>query len=188
MNGEIVINMIWVLWLGSEIILSRARHSLPTDSRFDKSSLRILWATILTSVTLGVLLGVRDVGYFGGGSRLFPTAGIVLVVCGLLIRWLAILSLKHQFTVDVAITRGHRIISNGIYRYIRHPAYAGSLLSFLGLGLFFANYLSVLVIVLPVCSAFLYRIHVEEKTLVNAFGDEYIRYCHSTKRLIPGIF
>jgi protein-S-isoprenylcysteine O-methyltransferase Ste14 len=139
-------------------------------------------------VTIGVLLGFQRVGYFGEGSRMFPSVGIILIVCGLLVRWFAIVSLKHQFTVDVSITKDHRIVSDGIYRFVRHPAYAGSMLSFLGLGLFFANYLSILMIFLPICLAFLYRIHVEEKTLIDTFGDEYRHYCDSTKRLIPGVF
>jgi protein-S-isoprenylcysteine O-methyltransferase Ste14 len=90
--------------------------------------------------------------------------------------------------VDVSITQDHRIIRKGIYRFVRHPAYAGSLLSFFGLGLCLANYFSILIIFLPICSAFLYRIHVEEKALIDNFGNEYINYCASTKRLIPGIF
>ena len=104
------------------------------------------------------------------------------------VRWLAIISLKHQFTVDISITRNHQLVTKGIYRFVRHPAYAGSLLSFFGLGLFFANYLSILIIFIPICAAFLYRIRVEEKALLDNFGEEYANYCASTKRLIPEIF
>jgi protein-S-isoprenylcysteine O-methyltransferase Ste14 len=188
MDLSIIIITVSALWLGSEIVLSRVKRSLSTDARFDKSSLRILWITILVSVNIGVVLSFQRVGYFGGGSPVFPIVGIVVIVCGLLIRWIAIFSLKRQFTVDVAITKDHRIVSEGIYRYVRHPAYAGSILSFLGLGLCFANVISLVVIFPPICAAFLYRIRVEEKALIDAFGEEYVRYCASTKRLIPGIF
>ena len=184
----IVLIIVSVLWAGSEIILARTKHSRPTDARFDKSSLRILWVTISIAVNVGILLSFQHIGYFGNGSRIFPIAGLILIVCGLLVRWIAIFSLKHQFTVDVSITKDHHIIRKGIYRFVRHPAYAGSLLSFFGLGLFFANYLSMFVIFVPICSAFLYRIHIEEKTLIGTFGDEYLNYCRTTKRLIPGVF
>jgi protein-S-isoprenylcysteine O-methyltransferase Ste14 len=188
MNLGIIMTIVSVLWVGSEIILARTKRSQPTDRRFDKASLRILWITIAITVNFGILLSFQRIGYFGNGSRIFPIAGLILIGCGLLVRWLAIFSLKHQFTVDVSITKDHRIIRKGIYRFVRHPAYAGSLLSFFGLGLFFANYLSMLIIFLPICSAFLYRIHVEEKALIDNFGDEYVNYCASTKRLIPGIY
>jgi len=98
-----------ILWIGSEIILARTKHSRPTDARFDKSSLRILWVTISIAVNVGILLGFQHIGYFGNGSRIFPIAGLILIVCGLVVRWLAIFSLKHQFTVDVSITKDHRI-------------------------------------------------------------------------------
>ena len=188
MDLGIIIMAVSAIWLGSEIILSRMKRSLSTDARFDKSSLRILWTTIFVSVNSGVLLSFQRVGYFGGGSSVFPILGIIVIICGLLIRWIAIFSLKRQFTVDVAITKDHRIISEGIYRFVRHPAYAGSILSFLGLGLCFANVISLLLIFPPICAAFLYRIRVEEKALVDAFGDEYIRYCESTRRLVPWIY
>jgi protein-S-isoprenylcysteine O-methyltransferase Ste14 len=188
MDFGIIMITVSVLWIGSEIILARTKRSQSTDMRFDKSSLHVLWVTISIAVNFGILLSFQHIGYFGNGSRIFPIAGLILIVCGLLVRWLAIFSLKHQFTVDVSITKDHRILRKGVYRFVRHPAYAGSLLSFLGLGLFFGNYLSILMIFVPICSAFLYRIHIEEKALIRAFGDEYLNYRRSTKRLIPGIF
>jgi protein-S-isoprenylcysteine O-methyltransferase Ste14 len=177
-----------VVWFGSEVILAWVKRSLPSDQRFDNSSVRALWTTIIVSVTLGVIVGNQRIGYVGGGSPLFPMAGSAVIILGLLVRWAAIFSLKRQFTVDVAIRKDHRLITGGIYRIVRHPAYAGLLLSFLGLGITFANIISLAVIFLPICSAFLYRIRVEEKVLGTRFGDEYVRYAQSTKRIIPGLY
>jgi protein-S-isoprenylcysteine O-methyltransferase Ste14 len=188
MNMRFLIIAVSILWVGSEIILARTKHSQSTDTQFDKSSLRILWVTIAIAVNLGILLSFQHIGYYGNGSRIFPIAGLVLIVCGLFVRWLAIFSLKRQFTVDVSIIKDHRIMRKGIHRFVRHPAYAGSLLSFLGLGLCFSNYLTMVIIFVPVCIAFLYRIRIEEEALIHAFGSEYLDYCASTKRLIPGIF
>jgi protein-S-isoprenylcysteine O-methyltransferase Ste14 len=188
MDLGIVMMVLSIVWFGSEAILSRVKRSLPSDERFDNSSLRILWGTIAVSVTLGIFTGNQNIGYFGGGSLAFPIAGCIMIALGMLLRWFAIFSLKRQFTVDVAITKDHRIIQEGVYRFVRHPAYAGSILSFLGLALSFANVISFIIIFLPICSAFLYRIRVEERTLVAAFGDEYIRYTETTKRLIPRIY
>jgi protein-S-isoprenylcysteine O-methyltransferase Ste14 len=158
------------------------------DAQFDRFSIRKLWITIFISVNLGVLIGLQRIGHFEPGSRIFPIAGITLIVCGLVVRWFAILSLKHQFTVDVSIRKNHRMIKEGLYRFVRHPAYAGSLLSFLGLGLYFSNCLSLLIIIVPICVAFLHRVQIEEEVLIHAFGREYLDYCASTKRFIPGIF
>jgi protein-S-isoprenylcysteine O-methyltransferase Ste14 len=188
MNLGTVVIAVSILWAASEIVLARVKHSQPTDRKLDKSSLRLLWIAIAVGVNGGILLNVLRVGYFGNGSPLYPIAGLVLILLGLIVRWIAIVSLKRQFTVDVSITNDHRIVKSGIYRFVRHPAYAGSLLSFLGLGLVFANYFTLLVVFLPICSAFLYRIRIEEKALIDNFGDAYVTYRASTKRLIPGIF
>lgn len=176
------------LWLGSEIVLARTRRSRATDPKLDRFSICILWITILMSVTLGIVVSALHPGDREQTTGLLSATGLALIVCGLIVRWFAILSLRHQFTVDVSIRKDHRIIREGIYRYIRHPSYAGSLLSFLGLGVSLLNYLSVLIIVVPISLAFLHRIRVEEEALEHAFGKEYLDYCASTRRLIPGIF
>jgi len=185
---HLIIIIISALWLFSEIILSILRRAKTTDSQLDRSSMKIIWAAIAISIALGVSASYQPYGRFGGESQAFRIAGIVLIILGILIRWIAILTLKRQFTVDVAITRDHRLVMEGIYHYVRHPAYAGTLLSFLGLALVFANYLSLLIVFAPVCSAFIYRIHVEEKVLSDRFGKEYADYCASTKRLVPGVY
>jgi hypothetical protein len=86
MNLDNIIITVSVLWIGSEIILARTKRSQSTDRRFDKSSLRLLWITIALSVNIGVLLSFQRIGYFGNSSLIFPFAGLVLIVCGLLIR------------------------------------------------------------------------------------------------------
>jgi protein-S-isoprenylcysteine O-methyltransferase Ste14 len=188
MNSDFILIVVSILWLGSEIILARVKHSKATDAPFDKFSIRILWITILASIFLGVLARGQRIGHIEYGSSILQLAGLVFIISGLFVRWIAILSLKHQFTVDVSIRKDHRIIKEGIYRFVRHPSYSGSLLSFLGLGLCFSNYLSLIVVFVPICSAFLYRIGIEEKVLIQAFGSEYNDYCASTKRLIPGVY
>jgi protein-S-isoprenylcysteine O-methyltransferase Ste14 len=61
-------------------------------------------------------------------------------------------------------------------------------LSFLGYGLSLNDWISLFVIVLPITLAFLYRIRIEEKLLVQQFGEDYSGYMKKTYRLIPGIY
>jgi len=185
---RILLTPLSIVWVASEIILARAKRSKITDTRRDRASLVTLWTTISVSVTTGVIIGMQNRGHFSSHLVAIATTGIVLIALGLALRWIAIFSLGRLFTVDVAITQGHQLVHTGIYRVLRHPSYSGSLLSFLGLGLAFASYLSVAIIFIPICVAFLYRIHVEEKALIATFGDEYLKYRASTKGLIPGIW
>jgi protein-S-isoprenylcysteine O-methyltransferase len=89
--------------------------------------------------------------------------------------------------VDVAIQQGHSLVELGLYRFVRHPSYSGLLLAFLGLGLFFANWLSLVVLMVPITLAVINRIAKEERALLLALGPSYAGYCARTKRLFPGL-
>ena len=92
------------------------------------------------------------------------------------------------FTVDVTIREGHQIKKDGVYSILRHPSYSASLLTFLGLGLFLNNWISLIIAFIPPFLAFLYRIKIEEKALTEQFGQDYIDYKKQTKKLIPFIY
>jgi protein-S-isoprenylcysteine O-methyltransferase len=80
------------------------------------------------------------------------------------------------------------VVDSGPYRLVRHPSYSGSLIAFLGLGICSENYLSLLVLLLPVTLAFLRRISIEEAALNEALGSDYKAYTARTRRLIPWIY
>ena len=63
----------------------------------------------------------------------------------------------------------------------------GLLLAFVGLGISFGSWLSILALMLPICFAVLNRVRKEEHALIAALGSEYAEYCSRTKRFIPGL-
>ncbi len=190
MSFGVLIVGISSVWMISEIALARLKRSTAGDNTVDKSSLRILWRTIGLSLILGIALSGLPVGRVMADQ--YPNAiaisGHVLILIGLAVRWIAIVSLRKYFTVDVSIAADHQLVESGIYKYVRHPAYTGSLISFLGLGLTFSNWLSTVAIFFPIMTAFIYRTKIEEQALVTFFGDRYVQYCARTKRFVPGIY
>jgi protein-S-isoprenylcysteine O-methyltransferase Ste14 len=115
-------------------------------------------------------------------------AGAALFLVGVIVRWYSIVHLGRFFTVDVAIAADHQLIDTGPYRYVRHPSYTGALLAFIGFAMALRNWASVLIISLPIAFAFLYRINVEERALIQALGERYRTYIKRTKRLIPFVY
>jgi protein-S-isoprenylcysteine O-methyltransferase Ste14 len=103
-------------------------------------------------------------------------------------RWVSIIHLGRFFTVNVAIAADHQLVETGPYRFIRHPSYSGALLAFVGWGMVLRNWASLLIALLPIAVAFLYRINVEERALLEALGDCYRAYMARTKRLIPFLY
>jgi protein-S-isoprenylcysteine O-methyltransferase Ste14 len=99
-----------------------------------------------------------------------------------------VLTLGRFFKVTVSIQEGHRVVSSGPYRLLRHPSYTGLLAILLGLGLMLGTWLGLAaLIVLPLVGT-LIRIRVEEAVLLDALGDEYASYAAATKRLVPGVW
>lgn len=181
-------NIIYVCWVLSEIILNRVLRSRQGDQPLKgKHSLTIIWVTAIPAAFAA--------GQVTEHTRLPLTpwpgtglTGIGLILLGMVIRLIAIVSLGRFFTVDVAIRQGHSLKQDGMYKYVRHPAYTGSLLSFLGFGISLNNWVSLPVVFVPVTAAFLYRIKVEEEMLSASFGREYEEYKMRTYRLVPGVY
>ena len=178
-----------LIYLVSEILLNLTRRSRSkTGTKQDRSTLGIIWLVIAVSVTAGVFVAQN----FRAGAllhgRMFASAGVVLLVAGLILRWWAIITLGRFFTVDVTIERDHELVERGPFRIVRHPSYTGVLLAFVGLGLSLGNWAALLVILMPIGAAFVHRMNLEEDALSRALGPRYAEYIKRTKRLVPFIY
>jgi protein-S-isoprenylcysteine O-methyltransferase len=172
----------------SELYLAVTRRSRTLAVSRDRRSLILLWSVIIVSLWFGIQM----VWLFPGAAvpyvRGFYLFGFTLFLGGLALRWYSIGYLGRYFTVDVSISTEHMLIDSGPYRYVRHPAYAGALLAFIGLGFCFGNWLSILFLTVPIMAAFLWRIRIEERALIDALGENYRSYMQRTKRLIPQVY
>lgn len=114
--------------------------------------------------------------------------GILLIISGTIIRGFSVWTLKKAFTLSVQITADQHLIKKGLYRYIRNPAYTGSILSLLGIAFSLRNALAP-VIVLAICIlCYGIRIKIEEKALREKFKKEFDEYCSKTYCLFPFIW
>jgi protein-S-isoprenylcysteine O-methyltransferase Ste14 len=183
-----IFEIIWICWFLSEILLNRLFRSKMINSQdMDKSSLRLIWIAIIISISSGIISRIF-LRFPINDSHLFGLIGLLVIVAGMIIRFISILTLGKFFTVDLAIHDGHKLINKGFYKYIRHPSYTGSLVSFLGFGLSLNNWISLVVIFVPVLISFINRINIEEKLLLEQLGLEYKDYKERTKRLIPMVY
>ncbi len=185
---QILFTISMVAWFITEILYKNILKSGESDKKDkDRSTLNILWmaipGSILSAVAASYLTRIPISDEVG-----IHYAGAACIWIGIIVRFVIIRSLGRYFTVDVTIRKDHRIKREGFYKYIRHPSYAFSLLTSLGLGLYLNNWLSLIAALTIPFAAFLYRIRVEEKALIEQFGEEYLEYRRKTKKLIPFIY
>jgi protein-S-isoprenylcysteine O-methyltransferase Ste14 len=180
--------IVWSIWFISEIVLNRFFRSGRDDKKgVDKNSLRIIWITIGIANLAAILFAQIDLCPIDK-TLIISDIGLFLIITGIIIRFIAIYTLGRFFTVDLTIKENHKLKMDGLYKIIRHPSYSGALLSFLGFGLSLNDYTSLAVIAIPVTLAFINRIRIEEKMLIDQFGIAYIAYMKKTYRLIPFIY
>jgi len=79
-------------------------------------------------------------------------------------------------------------MKQGIYKYIRHPIYSGSIIGVLGFGLVFRALIVLIFCLFLYFIIFRQRMIYEEQILEDKFGQEYVTYKKKTKRLIPFIY
>jgi Isoprenylcysteine carboxyl methyltransferase (ICMT) family len=135
-----------------------------------------------------VLAGIRGAtGVVGSRRRNRSLAWSLLLSGGWRVADLAHLRSGPPVQRIVAIQPGHELVTDGIYRVIRHPSYLGMIILMLGWALAFRSGLGVILAALIV-PPLLARIRSEETLLRSQFGAEYDAYRRRTSRLIPGIY
>jgi protein-S-isoprenylcysteine O-methyltransferase Ste14 len=174
------------LWVFSELIgggiipLLRRRGKEVTIQ--DNGSNLILRVSLYVSIIIAFFLAANNTAMLPHG---FFYPGIVLIVIGIIVRQWAIFTLGRFFTLTIGVQKNQKVVDYGPYRFIRHPSYLGLLIALLGIGFALQSWVGVLAIVVISGLAIGYRIHIEEKVMVQELGDDYVQYMKRTKRLIP---
>lgn len=182
----IVATVIRALWLIIEYPYLR-RYKIKPAKDWDRNSAK-LWDIANAVEPVGMILGFSNIGRIQTGNDFIGILGLGMLLAGIAMRWTAVCTLGKYFTGTVLIKDDHRLVRSGLYKHLRHPAYTGTLVAHLGLGLSFSNWFSIALSFAPYFVAALYRMHVEEHALIEAFGEEYLEYSRGTKRLIPKVY
>ena len=114
--------------------------------------------------------------------------GLALLWSGIGLRLWSFRTLGRYFTFIVQTTPDQPVISDGPYRVIRHPSYAGLLLVIMGVGVLIGNWWSLISLTIAVACGLVFRIRVEERALLQDLGSPYRTYAASHKRLIPFVW
>ncbi len=185
---EIVAAALFLLWPAFEVALLVRRRARQGDARPARGGAAMVWALAGPGAVVAVACRFLAQLPFGWEPVRDAAVAVPLVSAGIAVRALALSSLGPLYSVDVTLRPGHELVSRGLYRYVRHPAYTGLLLCFLALGIASSSWLGLLAATVPAAAALAHRIRVEERALADRFGEAYRAYARRTARLVPGLY
>ena len=114
--------------------------------------------------------------------------GVVLMVCALLVFWRAHADLGLNWSPSLEIRKEHKLITNGIFEYIRHPMYASQWIWVIAQPLLLQNWIAGLANLLLFIVFYFVRVRAEEKMMLDTFRDEYREYMKRTGAVVPSRF
>lgn len=165
-----------------------AGGNLSPGVREDRSNRWVIWAIVIVALVGAYLPAWCDRnGVWTIDGDAVRWIGVALLAIGGTLRLWPVFVLGRRFSGLVAIQPGHTLVTDGIYRVIRHPSYLGLLVTALGWGLAFRSVIGVAIAVLLIVPV-VARIRAEEALLQSQFGAEYDAYRAHTARLIPGLY
>lgn len=153
------------------------------------------WDRLLASITTLLLLGILIVAgldmRFGWSPELALSiqlvALVILFLGDVFSKWAAVSNRFYSRIVRIQKDRGHTIVTDGPYRYIRHPGYAGALVAGLATPIVLDS-LWALVIAGVLTLLLVIRTALEDKTLHDELLG-YSEYAQQTRfRLVPSVW
>jgi protein-S-isoprenylcysteine O-methyltransferase Ste14 len=113
--------------------------------------------------------------------------GIFLYLSGLILLVHSHHQLKRNWSPTIEINQQQELVTSGVYRLIRHPIYAAVWLMVIAQLLIINNYILGLTGVLSFFLLYNHRVTREEHMMAAHFGKEFVIYCETTGRLLPGL-
>ena len=94
-------------------------------------------------------------------------------------------TLGRNISETFLIKEDHSLVTQGPYRWVRHPLYSVATIIFVSLGILAANWFIVVMAFLIIIGIALVVIPKEEAQLIAKFGAEYREYMKRTGMLAP---
>ena len=114
--------------------------------------------------------------------------GTAVFAAALLLLWRSHADLGRNWSATLRIRQQHSLVTDGIYRHIRHPMYAAHLLWAIAQGLLLENWLAGWVFLVTFIPLYLVRAPKEEQMMLDNFGEEYRNYISRTGGIIPRLW
>jgi protein-S-isoprenylcysteine O-methyltransferase Ste14 len=183
-----LVSRLIVFRINPDLLVERARS---LDAERGKSWDRplVLLVALIGPLALWIVAGLDErLGWSPDLSLPLQVTALLLVLLGYAIgTWAMVANAYFSGIVRIQDDRGQTVVQTGPYRLVRHPAYAGALISYLAMPVML-NSLWALIPAVLIIAALWIRTLLEDRTLAAELPG-YADYARRTRyRLIPGIW
>jgi protein-S-isoprenylcysteine O-methyltransferase Ste14 len=116
-------------------------------------------------------------------SVFYDSVSTIFITIGMIVCIVAVFDLGRSLSI---MPEARKLVTTGLYRYIRHPLYLGGALAVVGTFLQFRSWQGALIVIVQLYLQ-IRRMHWEEDILARAFPG-YSEYKRQTRRLCPGLY
>ncbi|MEM7432832.1 MAG: protein-S-isoprenylcysteine O-methyltransferase [Pseudomonadota bacterium] len=186
-----------VIWMTGNIIMGviRAPHeaankaNVAVESRQNATENTLLFAIFLGNPVIPaahLMFGVFDFAAYS--LPLWATGiGAAMLLLGLWMFRRSHADLGRNWNVSLEIREEHTLVTDGVYKRIRHPMYTAIFLIFAAQPLLIHNWIAGWSALIAFTAIYVVRVSREEAMMRDQFGEQYDRYCEATGRLLPKI-
>jgi len=114
--------------------------------------------------------------------------GVAVFAAALCLLWRSHADLGDNWSPHLEIREEHSLVTQGVFRHIRHPMYAAHWLWGIAQALLLQNWIAGLAMLASFLPLYLWRVRREERMMFEHFGEEYCRYMNQSGRVIPRLW
>ena len=176
------------VYLGIRTVFQRrARSDSKTSDMSSRRDRLLILLVVIGQIVLPLLLVFTPVlDRAGYRTPAAPTwLGAPLMAAAVWLFWRSHADLGDNWSVSLQLNQDHRLVTQGVYRHIRHPMYAAFFAMAIAQGLLLNNWLAGWGALAAVSLLYLLRVPHEEQMMIERFGDEYRTYRQRTGGLMP---
>ncbi len=176
---------LWLTWVAFWLLASRAAK--PTERREPMGSRLLHVLPLMFSLWL-VWTDRLPASFLG--EMVFPWApwefwfAALVTALGLLFTVWARIHIGRNWSGTVTIKRDHELITSGPYATVRHPIYTGLIVAIVGSALARDEWRGVLAVFIA-WVALWRKLRLEERWMIERFGEQYLDYCRRVPALVP---
>jgi protein-S-isoprenylcysteine O-methyltransferase Ste14 len=165
----------------------RAHANRIAERRHDASERALVLGVFVTMLVLPLLSVATPLLDFAAYHlpAWTPVIGTFLQTAALWLFWRSHADLGRNWSPMLELRSDHRLVTEGVYRRVRHPMYAGIWLGVLAQPLLLQNWLSGPPVIAAFALLSLLRIPREEAMLQDRFGTVWVSYAARTGRFLP---